>query len=287
MFHQKTDQVTVVIYDTEKKAVALSFRRGLIKRTVLSLVFILVLLLSTIGVLVLKRKQKAFYEFDKYQREQLYLKEREDLLAKIQLLTDENNTLLMKLNAAGFETAGVATPIPTTVASATPLATPSPTATSVTNVVLTPKATQTAAVAATTNVLATDIFNYVKRPIGFKNLTEQILIKIDNVQLSQNAHGITVNFDLINNANETKITGYALVVARNQTSVRFYPAHPAYINSSKVPYNIGEQFGFSRMRPVVATFKNKTPGLSYFSILIFTRAGDLLLKKEIGPYEIK
>ncbi|MFZ4714157.1 MAG: hypothetical protein ACOYL6_10610 [Bacteriovoracaceae bacterium] len=296
MFHQKSDKVTVVVYDEAKKAVTFTLKRGILKRTVMSVVLMIALLLTTIGYLVLNRRQKVYSEFEKFQKEQNYIKDKEDLLAKIQLLTDENNNLLMKLNASDVATntdptptitpeatlIAQVTPTPSTVATLVP-----PTPTTVANQVLTPKATVQSTSTSLGNVSA-DIFNYVKRPIGFKDITNQNLVKVDNVQLSQNLRGVTLNFDLINNANETKITGYALVVQRNNSGqIGFYPAHPAYINVTKVPYNIGEQFGFSRMRPVVASFRNKYVGSNSFTILIFTRAGDLLLKKEIGPYEIK
>jgi hypothetical protein len=287
MLHQKSEKVTVVLYDEAKKAVTFTLKRGLIKRTVMSIILLIAVLLTVIAYLILSKRKKDYYKFENYQKEQIYIKDREDLLAKIQLLTDENNSLLMKLNGATGETVAEVTPsaIATTTAEvATPAATPvQPTPTAGPQVVA--DKTQSHSVPSANSY---DIFNNVKRPIGFKDLTNQNLVKVDNVQYSQNQRGTTVNFDLINNASETKITGYALVVQRgHEGQVAFYPSHPAYINVSKVPYNIGEQFGFSRMRPVVASFKNKYLGANTFTILIFTRAGDLLLKKEVGPFEIK
>jgi hypothetical protein len=286
MLHQKSEKITVVLYDEAKKAVTFTLKRGLIRRTVISVLLLIAILLTSIAYLILSKRKKDYYKFENYQKEQIYIKDREDLLAKIQLLTDENNTLLMKLNSVSGETVAVATP--TSIATSTPEA-----------AVPTPASTPTAAAggpqivadkphATSPTNISYDIFNNVKRPIGFKDLTSQNLVKVDNVQFSQNQRGLTVNFDLINNASETKITGYALVVQRGHDGqVAFYPSHPAYLNVTKVPYNIGEQFGFSRMRPVVASFRHKYLGSNVFTILIFTRAGDLLLKKEVGPYEIK
>ena len=285
MLHQKSEKVTVVLYDEAKKAVTFTLKRGLIKRTVMSIILLIAILLTVIAYLILSKRKKDYYKFENYQKEQIYIKDREDLLAKIQLLTDENNSLLMKLNGTSGETVAVATP---TVVATTASEVPTP---STTPAITTP--TPNPQVVAEKPqphgpTIAYDIFNNVKRPIGFKDLTTQNLVKVDNVQFSQNQRGATVNFDLINNASETKITGYALVVQRaHDGQVSFYPSHPAYLNVTKVPYNIGEQFGFSRMRPVVAAFRHKYPGPNTFTILIFTRAGDLLLKKEVGPYEIK
>jgi hypothetical protein len=284
MLHQKSEKVTVVLYDEAKKAVTFTLKRGLIKRTVMSIILLIAILLTVIAYLILSKRKKDYYKFENYQKEQIYIKDREDLLAKIQLLTDENNSLLMKLNGASGEVA-VATPtaVATTASDVqTPATTPA---------IATPTATPQIVAEKPqphSPTIAYDIFNNVKRPIGFKDLTTQNLVKVDNVQFSQNQRGATVNFDLINNASETKITGYALVVQRaHDGQVSFYPSHPAYLNVTKVPYNIGEQFGFSRMRPVVAAFRHKYLGSNTFTILIFTRAGDLLLKKEVGPYEIK
>lgn len=278
MLHQKPDKVTVVIYDPDKTSRSYEIKKTIFKKMILSLVIFLLFLFSLIGYFAIELKRKTYFEVNKFEREQFYLKEREDLLAKIKLLTDENNTLMAKSGET----------IPTTpTASATPTQIPIPTLaqTPIKEVVPTvsPVFTPIPSVASS----QVDVFSIIKRPIGFKNLIDQNLIKIDNIQLKPSSVGLNLNFDLINNANETKITGYALVIMRSNGQTFFYPSNSSYLPNMKIPYNIGEQFGFSRMRPVIANFKNKPVGRAHFTILVFTRAGDMILEKTLGPYDIK
>lgn len=274
MLHQKPDKVTLVIYDPDKTSRSFEIKKTIFKKTILSLVILLLILFSLIGYFAIELKRKTYFEVNKFEREQFYLKEREDLLAKIKLLTDENNALMAKTGEV---------PLATPVATQTPV--PAPTLAQVPQVTptISPVITPLPSVASS----QVDVFSIIKRPIGFKNLKDQNLIKIDNIQLKPSSTGLNLNFDLINNANETKITGYVLVIMRTGNQTLFYPNNPKYLPNMKIPYNVGEQFGFSRMRPVIAGFKNKPIGRTQFSILIFTRAGDMILEKTLGPYDIK
>lgn len=274
MFHQKPDKVTVVIYDPDKTSRSFEIKKTIFKKTILSLVILLLVLFSLIGYFAIELKRKTYFEVNKFEREQFYLKEREDLLAKIKLLTDENNTLMAKTGETVIVPV-TPTQIPVPTIALTPFNEVVPT--------ISPVITPIPSVASS----QVDIFSIIKRPIGFKNLKDQNLIKIDNIQLKPSSSSLNLNFDLINNANETKITGYVLVIMRSNNQSFFYPSNSSYLPSMKIPYNVGEQFGFSRMRPVVASFKNKPIARTQFTILVFTRAGDMILEKTLGPYDIK
>lgn len=277
MLHQKPDKVTVVIYDPDKTSRSFEIKKTIFKKTILSLVIFLLFLFSLIGYFAIELKRKTYFEVNKFEREQFYLKEREDLLAKIKLLTDENNALMAKSGE----------PIPTVTPTSTPTQSPTP------SVAMTPVKEAVPTVSPVFTPVPSiassqvDVFSIIKRPIGFKNLKDQNLIKIDNIQLKPSSLGLNLNFDLINNANETKITGYVLVIMRSNNQTFFYPYNSSYLPNMKIPYNVGEQFGFSRMRPVIASFKNKPQARTHFTILVFTRAGDMILEKTLGPYDIK
>lgn len=284
MLHQKPDKVTVVIYDPDKTSRSYEINKTIFKKMILSLVLFISILFCLLGYFAIELKRKTYFEVNKFEREQFYLKEREDLLAKIKLLTDENSTLMAK--------SGEVAQTPTSIPTETPTAIATPTQIPVPTLAQTPSPEVPTVVPVLTPIpsLASsqiDVFTIIKRPIGFKNLKDQNLIKIDNIQLKPSSSGLNLNFDLINNANETKITGYVLVIMRNNNQNLFYPNNPSYLPTMKIPYNIGEQFGFSRMRPVIANFKNKPIGRAQFTILVFTRAGDMILEKSLGPYDIK
>jgi hypothetical protein len=278
MYHKKSNELTFVIYDPHKKPRTFVVDRLFLKKIFLGLLLTITTLLAVLSFFIYQYKTKKYYQEIKFEKENFYLKERENLLAKIKLLTDENNNLIAKTTGVEMP------PITPTAVAATPTpvaANVTPTAVAQTPVIITPDLGQPATVS------VEGIFQFVKRPIGFKNLADQNLIKIDNIQLRESYKNISLNFDLINNANETKITGYAIVLRRYQNMISIYPTGTISSPGQKIPYNVGEQFGFSRMRPVVANFKFDTSGKNFFTILIFSRAGDLILKKDIGPYEIK
>lgn len=283
MLFKKDEHFTLVVYDSEKTSKSFKINKILLNRFFVGLIILVTLLTVFSATLLYIIQTKSWKEENIFEKQKIYVKEREDLLARLKLLTDENTILQARLAQSpiipptpGVITTSAPTPTPTKIAEATITPAPAP--------------SQTPYLAVNANMPWAgfgDFFNFIKRPIGFRNLVAEELINIDNIQLKPNPLQTQLTFDLINNGSEAKITGYVIVLMKNNNNIEAYPGSRQITPTQKIPYNIGEQFGFSRMRPVFAQFKTKTLGKTGFIILVFTRAGDLIYSKEVGPYDVK
>lgn len=124
-----------------------------------------------------------------------------------------------------------------------------------------------------------------KTPLGFKDLSEVTNAKIENIKFEQLKNISTISFNLVNQQeNSEKLTGYIFVIQVGPASIKFYPESPLQSGDFLLRYNAGEAFTASRFRPVVAKFKNDLNEEVTYKVYIFSRSGDLLMNKILGPF---
>lgn len=130
---------------------------------------------------------------------------------------------------------------------------------------------------------ALNLFNL---PLGLKDLRAQNLLAIENLKVENSNNKTLVKFDLANNSND-KLSGYLSVVQFQGNLIQYYPEYELGVKNLRLDYSSGESFSFSRFRPTVASFKKVSSLSARFKIYIFTRTGDLIAYRQIGPYNIE
>lgn len=133
-------------------------------------------------------------------------------------------------------------------------------------------------------------YPFISTPKGAQDLTEKNLAILQDIKFSfDKENRPMIFFNIANNRNEqNRLSGHVSVVLHNGPNMGIYPAPISNSKSEIEPYtfNMAESFSVARFRPVEAKY-TVTPLKNYplfFEIIIFSRSGDLLLRKMLGPY---
>ncbi|MBF0298442.1 MAG: hypothetical protein HQK51_06960 [Oligoflexia bacterium] len=133
------------------------------------------------------------------------------------------------------------------------------------------------------------------RPIaGAKDMTKGGLLDIENVDVKflPDSNRVNLLFSMLNSGGQ-KISGHIFVVLRTASLFTLYPVEAMNfkntLSSGTAAYDLGEHFSMARLRPVTATFSLplQRNAQYYFDIIIFSKSGDLIYKKMLGPHSIK
>ena len=130
-----------------------------------------------------------------------------------------------------------------------------------------------------TSVSALGLFTV---PLGIQDL-----IKIEDIKVKTDSK-IKLEFNLANNTSPNeKLSGYISVIQYQGRIIQFYPSYELSAKNLRLEYNSGESFGFTRFRPTVASFDKVSGTSAKYKIYIFSRTGDLLAYKQLGPFNIE
>lgn len=125
-------------------------------------------------------------------------------------------------------------------------------------------------------------------PLDSKDLRSKELISLEETQIKSSGGKIKLIFNMNNNTSEnTKLTGYMTVVQYQGNLVQFYPKYELNEKNLKLEYASGEYYSFSRLRPTEVVFDKLSTLSSRFKVYLFSRTGDLILYKQIGPFNIE
>ncbi|MDH5415523.1 MAG: hypothetical protein OEW87_15410 [Flavobacteriaceae bacterium] len=122
--------------------------------------------------------------------------------------------------------------------------------------------------------------------LGMLDLTDKELLKIENISPSNDSQKITLSFSLANNS-EQKLSGHLFIVQYQGNLIQFYPDSHLSEKTLRLEYSQGEKFSFSRFRPTVATFTKLKKTSARYKIFIFSKTGDLIGHKQVGPFNIE
>lgn len=113
--------------------------------------------------------------------------------------------------------------------------------------------------------------------------TSEGLFEIEASEFMTTKDKLHFKFNLVNKTPQNKkLAGYVFVAMKKQSQIAVYPENSFAIDEFRIPFNSGESFATSRFRPVDAHFeKPKTSGEALFMLIVYSRTGDLLLKKII------
>ncbi len=125
-------------------------------------------------------------------------------------------------------------------------------------------------------------------PVGVEDLRLRELLKIEEIKLSSEKNTIKLNFNLANNTEpQTKLAGFISVIMYQGNTIQYYPENALSLKNLRIDFTQGESFSFSRFRPTIAKFKKTSTQSAQFKIFIFSRTGNLLALKQIGPFNIE
>lgn len=126
-------------------------------------------------------------------------------------------------------------------------------------------------------------------PLGFEDIREQNLAKVENFTNKVSNGKVTFKFDLMNNQeNDKKLSGFITIIQYHSQGLNVYPGIELSNNSPLIQYSKGESFYVSRFRPVIAEFNLPTGSNSvWYKVFIFNRTGNLLFMESTQEYPIK
>ena len=119
---------------------------------------------------------------------------------------------------------------------------------------------------------------------GQNDLTKTPDLAVESIASRQGNGTYTLKFNLSNNSkNQEKIAGNIFVLMRSGNKYHFYPNDVFEENEMQMDFNKGEYFATSRFRPVDAKFPMPAKVTNaLFKVLVFSRTGDLMLKRIIS-----
>lgn len=124
-------------------------------------------------------------------------------------------------------------------------------------------------------------------PIGIQDLRAKELVKIEQVEIKSGKE-IQLDFNLANNSpNAQKLSGYLTVVQYQDNIIQYYPSVELSEKNLRLEYSQGESFGFSRFRPTQVKFEKVSNKSAKYKVFIFSRTGDILAYKQLGPFNIE
>lgn len=123
----------------------------------------------------------------------------------------------------------------------------------------------------------------VKKPYASEDLSTKQLLRLENLVLENKVGAAQlIRFNLVNNTpSADRVTGHIFVLQMHANGMGIYPAVKAAELAQGLRFDQGESFAVSRLRPVEATFPASEG--AHFMILIFTREGDMLMRKDLVP----
>lgn len=126
--------------------------------------------------------------------------------------------------------------------------------------------------------------------LGHKDLSVTNILNVENIEVEFQDKEVFLKFNLLNNnTNGEKISGHIIAIMKNGPNLTFYPSEDLNFDDAITTFNMGEKFTISRFRPVVANFPKESisDSKAFFKVYIFSRLGDLLYQKSLGPVEVK
>lgn len=135
---------------------------------------------------------------------------------------------------------------------------------------------------------ASSLLAMIKTPLGFEDVRESKLARVENYSHQTLNNKAIFKFDLINNMpNDDRLSGYITVLQFHSYGVNFYPNLSLNSESQQIQYNKGESFTVSRFRPVIAEFPLPSNSANvWYKVFIFSREGNLLTITSTKEYPL-
>lgn len=124
-------------------------------------------------------------------------------------------------------------------------------------------------------------------PLGYKDITDSDMVKLENMSVNFKQNKIEFRFDLLNNLEtDERLAGFIHIIQQSGGEMQFYPDQQFTTEKNRLEFAKGENFVVSRFRPVIAEFSKPQSLNVWYKIFIFNRSGDLINYKIAGPYQV-
>jgi len=130
-----------------------------------------------------------------------------------------------------------------------------------------------------------DNISLINLPLGYNNFIDKKQTSIEEVTHKVMPSGTHLDFKIVNNIREQKLSGYIFVIRISNNNFEVYPNIDLGLDDFLLNYNRGESFTASRFRPVYARFNKINANLYTYKVIVFSKLGDLIFKKNFGPYK--
>lgn len=115
---------------------------------------------------------------------------------------------------------------------------------------------------------------------GFKDLSAQTLVNVENFQFSVQDSKLDIKFELHNQSGLERTTGYFFVLTYTPDHLIFHPTLSQV--QTELNFSQGETFNIGRFKNVIFKLplpSNIVPSKIRMKIIVFNRLGDLLFNK--------
>ncbi len=124
-------------------------------------------------------------------------------------------------------------------------------------------------------------------PSGFKDITKQGLIKLEEINTSFSNGKANLKFNVKNTKQNGKVSGYSFVSLYTDSGITVQPTSKSLMSGTPIEFQQGESFTVSRFRPFTVNFSiPKSMKEAFFRIVIFSKTGDMITNKLVGPISV-
>lgn len=113
---------------------------------------------------------------------------------------------------------------------------------------------------------------------GFKDLSDQAQVAVQNLSYSIKSNNLEVKFELHNQSGTDRMVGYFFVLTYAPGQLLFFPQIP--MNTTEINFSLGETFNIGRFKNVIYQTPITATGKLKLKIIAFNRTGDLLLNQK-------
>ncbi len=124
-------------------------------------------------------------------------------------------------------------------------------------------------------------------PKGFKDISKQSLINLEEIKTSALDGKASIKFNVMNAKQSGKISGYTFVSLYTGSGIIVTPSSKSLEAGTPIEFYQGESFTVSRFRPFEADFNiPRNLKQAMFRVVIFSKTGDLVTNKTVGPVDL-
>lgn len=261
MIHNNKNELTIIIYDSPAPPRCLKINKKIIRLVLLMSSILIIVMLSVslaLGTYVKKLQNQIAGKLPESEIVESLKNENIALTEKFLELEETNKTLITQNETAKEEQ------IP---------------------IILKPETIKPLIPNEKTLPGPNELLSLFKMPNGFKNLISENLAEIQRINFRVKKDKTIFRFNLANSGKISKLRGYIFITQFTKKTVTFYPPLDITQNNFKINYGQGEVFTVSRFRPTIATFNRPIDESEvFYKVLIFNKAGSLILEEYHGPF---
>jgi hypothetical protein len=130
-----------------------------------------------------------------------------------------------------------------------------------------------------------DNISLINLPLGYNNFINKAQVTVEEVTHKVLPSGSELSFKIDNKLIDQKFSGYLYVIRISNNNFEVYPNTDLGVDDFLLNYNRGESITASRFKPIKAKFSPLKADIYTYKVIVFSRLGDLIFKKNFGPFK--